>query len=171
MLPITWLIRLEEPADDPAIEKLHAEAFGPGRFARTVFRIREGIAHDPRLSFVGLINGEVAGAVRLTPIMIGESGAQLLGPLAVAPAYKNKGLGRALVRTSLEAAAAAGETMVLLVGDEPYYGPLGFRRTPLGTVTLPGPVDPARVLVACLNGAAMPTGAVRGGRRRGPAMA
>jgi predicted N-acetyltransferase YhbS len=39
---------------------------------------------------------------------------------------------------------------VLLVGDEPYYGPLGFARLPPYAVTLPGPVDPARVLIASL---------------------
>jgi predicted N-acetyltransferase YhbS len=37
---------------------------------------------------------------------------------------------------------------VLLVGDAPYYGPLGFEVIPTGQITLPGPVDPARLLAA-----------------------
>ena len=39
--------RLEQPADNDEIEALHAEAFGPGRFARAAFRLREDVPHDP----------------------------------------------------------------------------------------------------------------------------
>ena len=35
----------------------------------------------------------------------------------------------------------------MLVGDEPYYGKSGFKRIPKGRATMPGPVDPARLLV------------------------
>jgi predicted N-acetyltransferase YhbS len=35
-----------------------------------------------------------------------------------------------------------------LVGDEPYYGKCGFKRVPPGGATMPGPVDPARLLIA-----------------------
>jgi predicted N-acetyltransferase YhbS len=35
---------------------------------------------------------------------------------------------------------------VLLVGDMPYYGRFGFQPVPFGQITLPGPVDPARLL-------------------------
>jgi predicted N-acetyltransferase YhbS len=34
------------------------------------------------------------------------------------------------------------------VGDEPYYSTFGFKRVPRGRVTLPGPVDADRILVA-----------------------
>ncbi len=163
MIPISWLIRLEEPADSIIIDALQAEAFGPGRFARSAFRLREGVPHDARLSFCGIIGDDIAGSVRLTPVRIGSDKALVLGPLAVAPRFKNKGLGRALVRTALAAAKEAGERYVLLVGDEPYYGPLGFERTAFGSVTLPGPVDPARVLIARLAGGPMPMGKAVGG--------
>ena len=36
----------------------------------------------------------------------------------------------------------------MLVGDEPYYAKAGFKRIPKGRVRMPGPVDPARLLVA-----------------------
>lgn len=166
MKPIPFLVRLEEPEDDSIIDTLHEEAFGPGRFARTAFRLREGIAHDPRLSFVGMAGGEVAGSVRLTPIAIGAANALLLGPLAVSPRFKNKGIGRALVKTSLQAAEELGEAYVLLVGDAPYYAPLGFEQAALGSISLPGPVDPARVLVARLAGGQMPEGAAQARNRR-----
>lgn len=161
MKPIPFLIRLEEPEDVSIIDTLHEEAFGPGRFARTAFRLREGIAHDPRLSFVGMVGEEVAGSVRLTPIAIGAANALLLGPLAVSPRFKNKGIGRALVRAALLAAKDLGEEYALLVGDAPYYAPLGFRQVEFGLIAFPGPVDPARVLVATLADGPIPHGMAR----------
>ena len=142
--------RRELPEDDAVIEALHSEVFGPGRFARAAFRLREGTPHHPDVSFVALNGGRVVASVRLTPIRIGTVPALLLGPLVVAPEFKGRGAGKALVRLSLDTARSAGHRLVLLVGDEPYYGPLGFARLPPYAVTLPGPVDPSRVLVASL---------------------
>jgi predicted N-acetyltransferase YhbS len=87
----------------------------------------------------------------MTPIRIGHEPALLLGPLAVHPDFAKKGTGRALVRATLNAARIDGHRLVLLVGDEPYYGPLGFARVDPAKVTLPGPVDPRRVLIAELR--------------------
>ena len=143
--------RPERPTDDAEIEALHAEAFGPGRFTRAAFRLREGVPHDPALSFVATRDGRLVASVRLTPITIGDRPALLLGPLAVTPPFKGQGAGKQLVRIALDAARAAAHSVVLLVGDEPYYGPLGFRRLARGTITLPAPVDPDRVLLAGLT--------------------
>lgn len=143
-----YFIRPEIAADDAAIEQLHELAFGPGRFAKTAHRLREHVPHDPDLSLVALFGDRLGGSVRLTPIRIGIEPALLLGPLAVHPDFGNRGAGRALVRASLEEARKRGWRMVLLVGDEPYYGPLGFRWVPPSKVPLPGPVDPRRVLLA-----------------------
>lgn len=164
MKQTTWVIRPEDAADTTAIEDLQANAFGPGRFARTAFRIRENAEPRQDLSFVGLVGSQIAGSIRLSPILIGETAALLLGPLTVSPDFKNRGLGKALMRTAMDAAELAGDKIVLLVGDAPYYSPFGFQQVPLGQITLPGPVDPARLLVALLNGAEMPEGAVQGGQ-------
>ena len=43
---------------------------------------------------------------------------------------------------------------IVLVGDDPYYGKSGFKRVPKGRATMPGPVDPARLLVGELIDAA-----------------
>lgn len=162
MKQTTWVIRLEDHTDATFIDTLQAEAFGPGRFARTAFRIREGVSHRPDLAFVGLSGQRIAGSIRLSPIVIGETNALLLGPLTVAPDHKNRGLGKSLMRTALDAASLAGDRFVLLVGDAPYYGPFGFEQVPLGHISLPGPVDPQRLLIAALQGDTMPAGAVRG---------
>ncbi|MCB1487746.1 MAG: N-acetyltransferase [Bauldia sp.] len=146
--PFTY--RIESPADSPEIDILHAEAFGPGRFARAAFRLREGVPHVPELSFVATAEDALVASVRLTPILIGERPALLLGPLAVKPAYKGQGAGKGLVRMSAEEARRMGHAILLLVGDLPYYGPLGFEQLAPYAITLPAAVDPERVLVSGL---------------------
>jgi predicted N-acetyltransferase YhbS len=136
----------ETPAHDAEIEHINEEAFGPGRFARAAYKIREGGPHERVLSFVAIDEGNVIASVRLTRIAAGEGRALLLGPLAVRPAFKNLGIGRRLVAIALEAAEKAGAAAVVLVGDEPYYGPLGFKRITRGQISMPRPVDPDRIL-------------------------
>jgi len=148
-MPQSVTIRPVQPEDSAEIAALHARAFGPGRFARTAYRVREGTAAFSPFCRVCLIDGRMAAAVRFTPIAIGDKkGALLLGPLAVEPAFANQGYGRGLVGKALEDARAAGIALVVLVGDEPYYGRLGFRGIPRGKIALPGPVDPDRLLAA-----------------------
>jgi predicted N-acetyltransferase YhbS len=163
----------ETPAHDSEIETIHAQAFGPGRFARAAFRIREGGPHDLTLSRVACVEGKVVASVRLTPIVIGMTPALLLGPLAVMPDYMNRGIGRALMKESLELAKNAGHQLVLLVGDEPYYGPFGFKVMPVGSVQFPAPVDQTRILACEFSEGAMIgiTGAVRHAKRTSPAFA
>jgi len=140
---------LPETVDDAlAIERLHERTFGPGRYARTAYRIREQLAHRCDLSFTARIGTLLVGSVRATPICIGTTAALLLGPLTIEPPFRERGIGRALIDRSLTVAREKGHRLVVLVGDEPYYGRSGFRRIPKGTVTMPGPVDPARLLVA-----------------------
>lgn len=147
MLPLDVLYLPEEPAHDAIIESINEEAFGPGRIVKAAYKIREGGPHERSLSFVALRAGEVVGSVRLTRIAAGGGRALMLGPLAVRPAHKNLGIGRKLVALALKAAADAGWGAVVLVGDGPYYGPLGFARMPRGQITMPRPVDPNRLLV------------------------
>lgn len=136
----------ETPAHDPEIDAINEEAFGPGRFARAAYKIREGGPHERSLSFVAMHGDAVVASVRMTRIGAGKGSALMLGPLAVQPAFKNLGIGRRLVAMALEAAAKAKAAAVILVGDEPYYGPLGFTRIPRGQVSMPRPVDLDRIL-------------------------
>lgn len=138
----------ETPAHDHAIDLINEEAFGPGRYTRAAYKIREGGPHERSLSFVACHEGEVIASVRMTRIAAGEGRALLLGPLAVIPAWKNLGIGRKLVAMALDAARTAGAGVVVLVGDAPYYGPLGFRKIPHDQITMPRPVDKERLL-AC----------------------
>jgi len=144
-LPVS---RVATKADDQFVEDLQALAFGPGRFARTAFRVRERFPIDKSLSLIGEIDGVPVSSVWMTPISVAGRNGYLLGPLATNPEYRGRGAGKLLVRDVCERALARGEgSFVLLVGDEPYYGPLGFAKTVHGAIQFPGPVDPARVLL------------------------
>ncbi len=151
---LSLLILSEQPEDGPAIERLYERTFGPGRFARTAYRLREAKEHKREYSFTARIGTLLVGSVRLTPILIGNVPALLLGPLTIEPPFRNRGIGRALIEASLKAAKEGGEKLVLLVGDEPYYGRLGFKKVPHKQVELPGPVDRNRVLIAELESGA-----------------
>ncbi|CAH1673086.1 putative N-acetyltransferase YhbS [Hyphomicrobiales bacterium] len=143
-LPLT--IRHELPVDAAAIERLHERAFGPGRFARTAFRLREGVPPDPALSFTAHVGTFLVGSVKVTPVIAGGFGALMLGPLTVDPAFEGRGIGAALIERSIQAAREDGHDLVLLVGDAPYYARFGFKVLPPGQLVLPGPADPARFL-------------------------
>ncbi len=143
------VIRPAGPEDSGDIRDLHARAFGPGRFVRTAYRVREGTPEFSAFCRVCRIDGRLAAAVRFTSIRIGgKAGALLLGPLAVEPDFANQGYGRGLVAKALEDARAAGIAIVILVGDEPYYARLGFKRVPAGQIVMPGPANPERILAA-----------------------
>ncbi len=159
-------IRPERETDVPGLYDLSALAFGPGRFARSAYRVREGVAPVPALSLTAWTGepggGQLVGGVRFTAIKIGETdGGLLLGPLVVHPDLKGQGCGQALVTEGLARARDADFAFVLLVGDMPYYARFGFAPAAPGTITLPGPVDPARLLarelkpdaLACVTGA------------------
>ena len=144
-------IRPESADDAVAIERLYERTFGPGRLAKTAYRIREGAGHRLELSFTARIGTLMIGSVRLTPVRIGEAKALLLGPLTVEPAFRERGIGQALIARALAEAKAKGHHLIVLVGDEPYYGRNGFKRIPKGRAVMPGPVDPDRVLICELS--------------------
>lgn len=146
--PQALTIRLENASDLDWIENLHEVSFGPGRFARAAFRVRERFAIDPSLCFIAELDGQRAASVRMTPISVSGRNGYLLGPLMTDPSFRKQGAGRSLVKHACDLALAVPSVeFVLLVGDFAYYGPLGFVRTQPYAVRFPGPVDPTRVLV------------------------
>ncbi len=148
MTDVSLTILPEAAGDAPAIDRLHERTFGPGRYAKSAYRLREQVGHSLDLSFTARVGTLLVGSVRLSPIRVGETKALLLGPLTIEPPFRDRGVGQALIARALEAARAQGHKLVILVGDEPYYGKCGFKPVPPGRVTMPGPVDPARLLVA-----------------------
>ena len=137
-------IRSERSADVAAREALLDVAYGPVRFTKPSQRLRE--RREPALSLVALEQGRVVGTVRLWPVAAGGRPALLLGPLAVHPDCRCRGIGAALMRRALRAAAEAGHGAVLLVGDAAYYGRFGFTAARTGVLAMPGPYEPGRLL-------------------------
>jgi len=141
-------IRAETAKDAQAIERLHERTFGPGRFVLSAYRLREHVDHLLDLSFTARIGTLLVGSVRQLPICIGDTPALMLGPLTVEPPFRSRGVGRMLLDRALQDARAQGHSLVILVGDEPYYRRVGFKAVPKGQATMPGPVDYSRLLVA-----------------------
>ena len=150
-LRTAWQLRLETPADAAQVAALNAESFGPGRFVKSAYRLREGVAPVGALSFVAVEQmpaGEevLRGSVRFWPIQVGGHEELLLGPLAVQSDQRGRGIGIALMQAGIAAAQSGAWRAILLVGDEPYYAKVGFSRLPPGRVKFPGPVDQNRIL-------------------------
>jgi predicted N-acetyltransferase YhbS len=170
MNAIQFSISPETPEDSPEVEALLDQCFGVGRRTKTTYRLREGEQPVSTLCHVARSPcGRMVGANSFWDLRIGEGGAPalLLGPLAVAPDLQNKGIGRALMHRGISEARDLGHRLIVLVGDEPYYGRVGFRQVPPGRLLLPGPVDPARLLYLELKPGALEAvqGLVLGPRR------
>jgi predicted N-acetyltransferase YhbS len=148
-------IRLERADDTAAADAIVAAAFGPGRFAKSAYRLREGVRCVAALSFVALEGARIVGTVRYWPVVIGGQAALMLGPIAIVADRQGQGIALALMQESLARARELGHRAVVLVGDEPYYGRAGFARIkPAGRITMPGPVDFSRLLgLALVDGA------------------
>jgi predicted N-acetyltransferase YhbS len=147
MTDLDVTILAETAGDASAIERLHQRTFGPGRFALTAYRLREHVMHRLDLSFTARLGTLLVGSVRMLPICIGDTKALMLGPLTVEPPFRSRGIARLLIERALAEAKTQGHRLVVLIGDEPYYSRVGFKSIPRGQVTMPGPVDPARILV------------------------
>ncbi|MEM7192410.1 MAG: N-acetyltransferase, partial [Pseudomonadota bacterium] len=105
----TFDILSETPSDIQALTALSQRAFGPGRFTRSAFRVREGVPPVAGLSLTAWRDGRIAGGVRFTAIRIGDrDGGLLLGPLVVDPDVAGNGCGKALLQDGLARARAAG---------------------------------------------------------------
>ena len=121
MTDLSLTILTEKPEDAAAIERLHERTFGPGRYARTAYRIREKMAHRLDLSYTARIGTLLVGSVRLTSARVGETPALLLGPLTIEPPFRDRGIGKVLMERAMAEARQKGHRLVVLVGDE-YHG-------------------------------------------------
>lgn len=141
----------EQPQDGASVDALIARAFGPGRYTKVSERVREFATFAPELSVCAWSQGRLMGVARMWRVRVGGRPVMFLGPFAVEQGERNAGFGARLIARACEAAQAAGESHVLLVGDEAYFGRVGFARAAGREVILPGPVDQERVLVRALT--------------------
>jgi predicted N-acetyltransferase YhbS len=164
-------IRCERPADERAREALLDCAYGNSRHTKPSARLRHGRLPAEGLALVALERGRIVGTVRLWNIAAGGRAAVLLGPLAVHPDARRRGIGAALVARAVSEARRLGHTAILLVGDQAYYGRFGFSAAATANLELSKACHPARLLArelvaGALDGAA---GTIRATGRRVPA--
>ena len=151
----TLLIRFASLAEvqPEKVEQLLDHAFGADRRARTAYRIREGQAAIRDLSFAAFDGDDLIGTIQCWAVQLNaDDGADLplvmVGPVAVEPARQRDGLGRALMRLSLDAAAERrADGALMLIGDPEYYERFfGFTAERTGGWRAPGPFEPRRLL-------------------------
>lgn len=168
-----FAIRAERAADVAVREALLDACFGENRHGRTCQRLRDGRAPAAGLALSAVREGTLVGTVRLWHVSAGGRPALVLGPLAVDPAFRELGIGAALMHQALAAARARGHAAVILLGDAPYYARFGFTGEKTGELSLPGPFERDRLLAiefqaGALDGAEgmiVPTGAALPKRR------
>ena len=136
-----------------AIEALYDRTFGPGHFAKTAERLREGTQSLPELSRVAVKDGSVIAVTRLWPLVVGEAAhrAVFVGPVAVDPSFQGQRLGLTVTGEALEAATQAGWPAAVLIGAPRYFSEIGFEVVGK-RLSFPGPQDPERVMVRDLAG-------------------
>ena len=150
-LVLDYTICLETPELDRRIIELTDRAFGPGRYVKTAERLREDSRTIPDLSFVATQGERLLGSVRMWPVFVHDFDANtyeplvFLGPIVVDAAHRGQGIGKRLIGACVDAAFNKGIRAVLLVGSQAYFKPFGFDKAQ--GITLPGPVDPNRVLI------------------------
>lgn len=144
------------------IEQLLDRAFGEDRHARTAYRVRIGAEWLPALSFAVIDSDELlVGTIQSWPVALATPEGQshpmiMVGPVAVVPERQSEGFGKVLMLGLLRALGNDALPQIM-IGDPDYYGRFfGFSATPTGGWHLPGPCDPARLLVRTSNTAVLP---------------
>ena len=140
-------LRHEKSSEAAAREALLDLAYGPARLSKPSQRLRMGRKPSAGLSFVALEDGAMIGTLRLWEVAVGASDKMLLlGPLAVHPDHRKRGVGAALMQRALRDAGRRGHRAVLLVGEPSYYGRFGFSNQQTGGLWLPGLDQRSRLL-------------------------
>jgi predicted N-acetyltransferase YhbS len=147
------IIRLEEPDDYLAVERLTLAAFKTFAFpdgSKPPYPNEHYLAHIMRdaaafvseLDFVGVLDGEIVANIMYTRSKVirpdGSTLATLtFGPVSVKPELHGQGLGAEIIRHSLDRARELGHGAVIILGHPAYYPRFGFRAASDFGLTLP----------------------------------
>ena len=148
------IIHPEKPEDYPAIYQVNNLAFGQPDESELIQRIRASDRYIPELSLVAKYQGKIVGNILFSYVdLVGEETFPVLclAPLAVLPDYQNQGIGRKLVKASLEQAEAKGEPLVLVLGHAWFYPKCGFEPAINYQIQYPFPVPEDAFMVKPLT--------------------
>ena len=122
------IIREEQSGDLAAIRRVILEAFDGPAEADLVEKLRANGKF--RLSLVAELDGQVVGHILFTVVSIEDADPcpRTLGlaPLAVLSEFQRKGIGSALMHSSLERCREMGHDAIVVVGHSEYYPKFGF---------------------------------------------
>jgi putative acetyltransferase len=126
------VVRAETPGDIAAIRAVTVAAFldaphGAHNEQFIIEALRE--SGMLTLSLVAEIDAAVVGHVAISPVTVadGASGWFGLGPVSVAPAHQQQGIGSRLVRDALRRIRDSGAGGCVVLGDPDYYSRFGFK--------------------------------------------
>jgi putative acetyltransferase len=125
-----FAIRPERPEDVASIDAVLRAAFPQAAEADLVRRLRAD--GDLALSLVAEENGTIIGHAGFVPVILQPDPGYRswgLAPLSVIPSRQGQGIGSALTEAGLDHADKAGIGLVLVLGDQNYYGRFGFDTT------------------------------------------
>jgi putative acetyltransferase len=123
------VIRKSTPEDIKQLLFVERAAFNSEEEAKLVSALLSDSSAAPRLSLLALIDQQAVGHIlfshaRLDPTV--ELNVSILAPLAVVPAYQNKGIGGALIMQGLKQLKTADIDLVFVLGHPRYYPKFGF---------------------------------------------
>ena len=136
---LPMLIREEVPADRDSVYTVNFAAFGTRAEAELVEQLRRD--DQVIVSLVATVHDGVVGHVLFCDLQVNSPGSSFTGaalaPLAVLPAYQNRGIGSRLAQQGIQACRNAGVDIVLVVGDPRYYRRFGFTSVLAANLTTP----------------------------------
>ncbi|MFT6071535.1 MAG: putative N-acetyltransferase YhbS [Alphaproteobacteria bacterium] len=144
--------RLETLEDDFAIEEIIETAFGPGRFAKTAYRIRESCNFQPLFGFVTENHlKNIVATIRIAYLDKNKPDIAFLGPIAVNSDLRNMGLGMALMKIAEQECWKREIKQIILIGDPEYYRKFGFTKMTHTNIILPHPINTNRIVIKSLT--------------------
>jgi putative acetyltransferase len=149
-------LRPERPGDADALRALHLAAFAPSTVEAAILdALRADGDLVGALSLVAERDGAIAGHVAISRAWVdldatagaGASSPRAvevlaLGPIGVEPALQRGGIGAALMRACLAAAADTSWPLIGLLGHADYYPRFGFEPADALGIRCPYPVAP-----------------------------
>lgn len=121
-------VRLETPADIPAIRLVEQQAFNRLAEADLMDLCRQ--RGKASLSLVGVRAGRISAHILFTPVTLEPRQDGLrglgLGSIAVLPECQRNGIGSRLMQAGLEMCREQGDDFIVLLGDPHYYARFGF---------------------------------------------
>ena len=166
------MTRVERPADASRITDIvqrayAAVAYSDHREHLMIDRLRQTDGFVPALSLLAEIKDKAVGHVLLTKASIGSGQTAVatlaLAPLSVLPAFQSQGVGKQLVRSVHDRAAALGFGSVLVIGIPAYYPQFGYKKLSDYPIKLPfeAPVENCMILELRAGGLDGAAGSVR----------